>query len=87
MARDLGIEVQERVADRTELYLADEVFACGTAAEVSPITSVDRYTVGDGEIGPVTRQLDALYEDILRGRESQYASWRTPIWQRVAVGA
>jgi branched-chain amino acid aminotransferase len=87
MARNLGIEIQERIVDRTELYLADEVFACGTAAEVSPITSVDRYTVGNGEIGPVTRQLDALYENILRGRESEYAAWRTPIWQRVAVGA
>jgi branched-chain amino acid aminotransferase len=87
MARDLGIPVQERVVDRTELYLADEIFLCGTAAEISPITSVDHYEIGDGTIGPVTKQLDTLLENILRGRESNYAAWRTPVWQRVAVGA
>ena len=87
IARDLGIPVEERVVDRTELYLADEVFLCGTAAEISPITSIDHYTIGDGAIGPITKQLDTLYENILRGRESNYAAWRTPVWSRVAVGA
>jgi branched-chain amino acid aminotransferase len=87
IAHDLGLPVQERVVDRTELYLADEVFLCGTAAEISPITSIDHYTIGDGAIGPVTRQLDTVFEDILRGRESKYASWRTPVWSKVAVGA
>ncbi|MGH2549684.1 MAG: aminotransferase class IV, partial [Thermomicrobiales bacterium] len=87
MARDLGIPVQERVVDRTELYLADEIFLCGTAAEISPVTSIDHYEIGDGAIGPVTKQLDTLLENILRGRESNYAAWRTPVWQRVAVGA
>ena len=79
MARDLGIEVQERVVDRTELYLADEVFTCGTAAEITPITSVDRYEIGNGELGPVTRQLEDLFVKILRGQESAYAHWRTPV--------
>lgn len=87
IARDLGIPIQERIVDRTELYLADEVFLCGTAAEVSPITSIDHYTIGEGAIGPVTKQLDMIYENILRGRESTYTSWRTPVWQRVAVEA
>ncbi|MCC6704999.1 MAG: branched-chain amino acid transaminase [Thermomicrobiales bacterium] len=79
MARNLGIEVQERVVDRTELYLADEVFTCGTAAEISPITSVDRYQIGNGELGPITSQLEDLFVKILRGQESDYAHWRTPV--------
>ena len=79
MAKNLGIEVQERVVDRTELYLADEVFTCGTAAEISPITSVDHYEIGNGELGPITSQLEDLFVKILRGQESDYANWRTPV--------
>ena len=79
LAREvLGMPVEERMVDRTELYLADEVFLCGTAAEISPITSVDRYPVGNGEIGPVTRQLEQVLEGVLRGTDDRYAEWRTP---------
>src|SRR5688572_14822658 len=74
----LGLEVVEREVDRTELYLADEVFTCGTAAEVTPITSVDKYPVGNSKMGPVTRALEAAFDDVLRGRESRYSHWRTP---------
>jgi branched-chain amino acid aminotransferase len=73
----LGIDVIEREVDRTELYLADEVFTCGTAAEITPITSVDKYPVGNGEMGPITRALEAAFDDVLRGRESRYSHWRT----------
>jgi branched-chain amino acid aminotransferase len=76
---ELGIPVEERVVDRTELYLADEVFFCGTAAEISPIVSVDKYTVGDGAIGPVTRELERVFEASLRGTKETYADWRTPV--------
>ena len=80
LAREvLGLEVIEREVDRTELYLAREVFTCGTAAEITPVVSVDRYTVGNGEIGPVTKALEAAFEDALRGRERRYAHWRTPV--------
>lgn len=80
LAREvLGLEVVERQVDRTELYLADEVFTCGTAAEITPIVSVDKYDVGNGEIGPVTRELEQVFHDILRGREERYAGWRTPV--------
>lgn len=79
MARNLGLDVQERVVDRTELYLADEVFLCGTAAEISPVTSVDRYEVGNGETGPITSQLEDLFLRILRGQETDYAHWRTAV--------
>jgi branched-chain amino acid aminotransferase len=75
----LGLEVVEREVDRTELYLADEVFTCGTAAEITPIVSIDHYAVGDGTIGPVTQALEAAFESVLRGRERRYASWRTAV--------
>ena len=65
--------------DRTELYLADEVVTCGTAAEVTPVTSIDNYTIGDGSIGQVTRALEAAFDDVLRGRDARYAHWRTPV--------
>ncbi|MBX3070092.1 MAG: branched-chain amino acid transaminase [Thermomicrobiales bacterium] len=88
MARQtLGLEVEERSVDRTELYLADEVFLCGTAAEISPVVSVDKLTVGNGETGPVTRKLERLFEDVLRGATPDYAEWRTPVGLRSAVTA
>lgn len=74
---ELGLEVIEREIDRTELYLADEVFTCGTAAEVTPIVSIDKFTVGNGEIGARTRALEAVFDDVLRGRNSRYAHWLT----------
>ena len=80
LARDaLGLEVVERQVDRTELYLADEVFTCGTAAEITPIVSIDKYEVGGGGIGPITRELDRVFHDVLRAREDRYADWRTPV--------
>jgi branched-chain amino acid aminotransferase len=81
----LGLEVVERHVDRTELYLADEVFTCGTAAEVTPVVAIDKYTVGGGEIGPVTRALESAFDDVLRGRDARYAHWRTPVQTAVAA--
>lgn len=82
---ELGMPVEERAVDRTELYVADEVFLCGTAAEISPVISVDKYDVGAAEIGPVTRELEALFDRVLRGRESRYAHWRSAVGVREAV--
>ncbi len=88
MARQsLGIEVEERQVDRTELYLADEVFLCGTAAEISPVVNIDKLPVGDGTVGPVTSRLEQLLEDVLRGRTAAYAEWRTPARIRQTVTA
>jgi len=85
LAREvLGLEVVEREVDRTELYVADEVFTCGTAAEITPVVSVDKYTIGNGSIGEVTRALEAAFDDVLRGRESRFANWRTPVALPVA---
>ena len=75
----LGLEVVERQVDRTELYLADEAFLCGTAAEITPIVSIDKYAVGDGHPGPITHALEEVFENVLRGRDPRYAHWQTPV--------
>jgi branched-chain amino acid aminotransferase len=86
LARDeLGLEVVERAIDRTELYICDEVFMCGTAFEITPINSVDKYVVGDGEIGPITRKLEELLDDAFRGKTGMRPEWRTPVGVRKAV--
>lgn len=72
---ELGMDVIERTIDRTELYIADEVFLTGTAAHISPVTEVDRRAVGSGDVGPVTKKLQALFFDIIRGRNPKYAHW------------
>jgi len=77
---DLGIEFVERPIGRTELYVADELFLCGTGAEVTPVRSVDRRTVGDGRIGPVTRRLSERFEAVVRGRVPARIDWLTPVW-------
>lgn len=74
----LSIEVVERDVDRTELYVADEVFFCGTAAEITPIWSVDRIPLRSNGTGPLTSRLDRLYHDIVRGSDARYPHWRTP---------
>lgn len=88
MARQsLGATVVERSIDRTELYLADEVFLCGTAFEITPVAEVDRYQVGNGKIGELTGSLQRLFDDVLRGREEQYANWRTAVGVKAASAA
>ncbi len=88
LARDaLGLEVVERPVDRTEFYLADEVFTCGTAAEITPVVAIDKYDVGTGRPGPVTADLERVFADVLRGREERYAHWRTPVGVASAVPA
>jgi branched-chain amino acid aminotransferase len=75
IARDLGYEVVERDVARGELYLADEIFMTGTAAELTPIREVDDYPVGPGEPGPITRAVQTVFEDALHGRSDRYADW------------
>jgi branched-chain amino acid aminotransferase len=73
--RDQGYEVIERNIARGELYRADEIFMTGTAAELTPIREVDDLTVGDGTRGPVTTEIQAIFEDALHGRSERYADW------------
>jgi branched-chain amino acid aminotransferase len=75
----LHLDVIEREADRTELYVASEAFLCGTGAEITPLASVDRFTLGDGNIGPITQQVEKLYHDLVRGIDPRYPEWRTQI--------
>jgi len=77
LARDKGIPVREVPLTRDELYIADEVFLCGTAAEVTPIREIDRRQIGNGSRGPITKTLQAAFFDVVAGRESKYESWLT----------
>ena len=77
---DLDISFVERPIGRTELYVAEEVFLCGTGAEITPVRSVDRRPVGDGAIGPLTRRLSERFEAVVRGRVPERADWLTPVW-------
>jgi len=77
---ELRMDVEERQIDRTELYLADEMFFCGTGAQISAITCVDHRPVGTGRIGDVTSRLRNLYFDVVRGRISKYRDWCYPVY-------
>ena len=77
---DLGIPTVERSIDRTELYGADEVFLCGTGAQISPVIEIDRRAIGSGRPGPVSRDLSRTYFDAVRGRNPAYRDWLTPIY-------
>lgn len=72
IARDLGFEVQERDVDLTELYVADEVFACGTSANIAPVIEIDARQIGAKDVGPITQKLRSKYFDILYGRDDKY---------------
>jgi branched-chain amino acid aminotransferase len=76
---ELGLTVQERAIDRTELFIADEVFFCGTGAQVAPCVSVDGRMVGDGKIGPIARRIGDVYYAIARGDDKRHAEWRTAV--------
>jgi branched-chain amino acid aminotransferase len=80
VAGDLGFQVVERSIDRTELYVSDEVFLCGTGAQISPVVEIDRRTVGSGRPGPISRKLSQTYFDAVRGRLERYRDWLTPVY-------
>jgi branched-chain amino acid aminotransferase len=77
---DLGIPTVERSFDRTELYGADEVFLCGTGAQISPVIEIDRRAIGSGRPGSVSRDLSRTYFDAVRGRNPAYRDWLTPVY-------
>ena len=85
--RELGRITRERQIDRTELYIADEIFLCGTGAQIAPVISVDHRPVGTGQIGPIADTIMKLYFDVVRGRRPEYREqWCTPVYasERVA---
>jgi branched-chain amino acid aminotransferase len=77
---ELSIPVVEREVDRTELYIAEEAFFCGTAMEIAPILSVDRYALGNGKIGRITARLEAVYERAVRGEDPRYEEALLPAY-------
>ncbi len=79
LATDAGIPVESRSIDRSELYIADEIFLCGTGVQVSPVVEVDHRPIGTGEVGPIAALIKDRYFDAVRGRLPEYRSWLTPI--------
>ena len=77
---DLGVEVVERSLDRTEVYLAEEAFFCGTGVQIAAITAVDHRPIGSGLLGPITKELRRLYFDAVRGRFAKYRDFCVPVY-------
>lgn len=85
LARHEGYSVIERSIDRTEVFLADEMFMTGTAAQVTAITKVDHRVIGDGVMGPVAARLRQLYDDAVRGRLPEFRHWNYPVYEKLVV--
>ena len=79
LARDLGLEVQARRITRDDVYIADEAFFTGTAAEVTPIRELDSRAIGSGKRGPITEKLQSMFFDVVNGRSPKYAHWLTAV--------
>ncbi|MGH7155141.1 MAG: branched-chain amino acid transaminase [Acetobacteraceae bacterium] len=77
---ELGVQVVERDVDRTEVYISDEAFFCGSGQEIQPIISLDHYPVGDGKPGPLTKKIQQLYFDIAAGKVAKYKHWLTSVY-------
>ncbi|MDG2333085.1 MAG: branched-chain amino acid transaminase [Myxococcota bacterium] len=77
IARDLGMEIEEAGITRDDLYIADEIFLTGTAAEVTPIREIDHRQIGEGKRGPITERLQSAFFDVVEGRADRYSSWLT----------
>ncbi|TRZ78742.1 MAG: branched-chain amino acid transaminase [Nitrosopumilales archaeon] len=80
IAKDLGYQIIEREIPRTEIYFADEVFLTGTAAEITPVISIDGKKVGDGKVGKITEKIRIIYSDITMGKNKKYSKWMTAVY-------
>ena len=78
---DLNLAVVERNIDRSELYIADEVFFCGTGAQVAAVYEIDHRKIGVGKMGPITAKVQQAYFDVVRGKNKKYADWLTPVYK------
>jgi branched-chain amino acid aminotransferase len=79
LAGDIGVEVQARRITRDDVYIADEAFFTGTAAEVTPIRELDGRVIGSGRRGPITEKLQTMFFDVVNGRSEKYKHWLTPV--------
>jgi branched-chain amino acid aminotransferase len=82
LARELGVPFVQRSIDRTELFIADELFFCGTGAQVAPCVKVDGLPVGDGVIGPIAKAIGDRYFAVARGDDPSHPEWRTAVFKR-----
>src|SRR5919199_1823683 len=80
MRSEMGLEVIERSVDRSELYVADEVFLCGTGAQIAPVVEIDHREIADGIAGPIVSRLQKVYFDIVRGRNPKFKDWLTAVY-------
>lgn len=83
LREEMGLEVVERTIDRTEIYLAEEAFFCGTGVQIAAITKVDHRPLGDGQMGPIVSSLRRLYFDVVSGRVPKYRHWNQPVYEGV----
>ena len=82
---ELGIETIERQVERSELYIAQECFLTGTAAHITPVAEIDHREIGNGEIGEITKKLQEIYHDVIRGNNPKYLDWCTPVYKTSPV--
>lgn len=82
--KELGVESEARQIDRTELYIADELFFCGTGAQIAAVGSVDHRLIGDGNPGPITQALIKEYDKVVKGVDKKYIDWCTPVYEKEA---
>jgi branched-chain amino acid aminotransferase len=87
LATELGHTVVERSVDRTEVYLADEAFLCGTGIQLTAITRVDHRPIGSGTSGPITTAIRDLFFDVVRGRSARHREWCRPVFEEARVDA
>jgi branched-chain amino acid aminotransferase len=87
LARHLGLTVHEMIFSRDELYIADEVFFTGTAAEITPIREVDNRTIGSGRPGPITHKLQQAFFRVVQGKDDTFKAWLTHIQKAASVGS
>ncbi|MGB9125318.1 MAG: branched-chain amino acid transaminase [Nitrosotalea sp.] len=80
IAKDLGYQTIEREIPRTEIYFADEVFLTGTAAEITPVISIDGKKIGDGKVGRITGKIRTIYSDVTVGKNKKYSKWITAVY-------
>jgi branched-chain amino acid aminotransferase len=77
---ELGVQIIERPIDRTEIYMSDELFMTGTAAQIVAITRIDHREIGSGKMGPIATHLRELYQQAVRGKLAKYSHWNTPVY-------
>ncbi len=80
--KELGLETMERSIDRSELYTAEECFLTGTAAHITPVAEIDHRQIGNGGIGKITRKVQKIYAEVIRGNHPKYLNWCTPVYKK-----